>query len=142
MFNYNMSLRGLVIVMGKDSFPGPGDLEKELNDYLTKKYGNRIRLSVPFMSPEHAVIQKDVKDNIKEKTSEKFNFNLKPEELEAYLDEYVIKQEKAKEILATKMCTHFNRIKCQDRASSTEDSSATESCGTFSDSGLLCKYSG
>jgi endopeptidase Clp ATP-binding regulatory subunit ClpX len=107
-----------VIVMSKDNFPGPGDLEKELNDYLIKKYGNRIRLSVPFMSPEHAVIQKDEKDNTKEKTSEKFNFNLKPEELEAYLDEYVIKQEKAKEILATKICTHFNRIKYQDRSSS------------------------
>jgi len=61
--------------MGKENFPGPGDLEKELNDYLTKKYGNRIRLSVPFMSPEQAVIQKDVKDDIKGKDSETFNFN-------------------------------------------------------------------
>ena len=36
---------------------------------------------------------------------------MKPEELEAYLDEYVIKQDRAKAILATKICTHFNRIK-------------------------------
>ncbi len=39
------------------------------------------------------------------------NFSLKPEELEAYLNEYVIKQDEAKSILATKVCTHFNRIR-------------------------------
>ncbi len=41
----------------------------------------------------------------------RINFALKPEELEAYLNEYVIKQEEAKSILATKVCTHFNRIR-------------------------------
>ena len=39
------------------------------------------------------------------------HFDLKPEELEAYLDQYVIKQQEAKAILATKICTHFNRLK-------------------------------
>lgn len=37
-------------------------------------------------------------------------FDLKPEELEAYLDRYVVKQHDAKAILATKICTHFNRL--------------------------------
>ncbi len=41
----------------------------------------------------------------------RINFSLKPEELEAYLNEYVIKQDEAKSILATKVCTHFNRIR-------------------------------
>ncbi len=41
---------------------------------------------------------------------EKFQFDLKPEELEAYLNQYVIKQQEAKAILATKICTHFNRL--------------------------------
>ncbi|RUM88529.1 MAG: ATPase [Thermodesulfatator sp.] len=39
------------------------------------------------------------------------NFDLKPEELEAYLDEYLIGQQEAKGILATKICTHFHRVK-------------------------------
>ncbi len=39
------------------------------------------------------------------------DFNLKPEELEAYLDEYLIGQREAKGILATKVCTHFHRVK-------------------------------
>ncbi|MEW6752289.1 MAG: AAA family ATPase [Candidatus Latescibacterota bacterium] len=37
-------------------------------------------------------------------------FDLKPEELEEYLDRYVIKQHEAKAILSTKICTHFNRL--------------------------------
>jgi len=41
---------------------------------------------------------------------EEFQFDLKPEELEAYLDQYVIEQHEAKAILATKICTHFNRL--------------------------------
>jgi len=41
----------------------------------------------------------------------KFHFDLKPEELEAFLNDYIICQEDAKQILATKICTHFNRIK-------------------------------
>jgi ATP-dependent protease Clp ATPase subunit len=41
----------------------------------------------------------------------KINFDLKPEELIAYLDQFVVKQDSAKAILATKICTHFNRIK-------------------------------
>ncbi|MCY3761234.1 MAG: hypothetical protein OXH50_08275, partial [Gemmatimonadetes bacterium] len=41
---------------------------------------------------------------------EKLNFSLKPEELISHLDEFVVRQEEAKAILATKICTHFNRL--------------------------------
>jgi endopeptidase Clp ATP-binding regulatory subunit ClpX len=43
----------------------------------------------------------------------KINFNLLPEELEEYLNRYVIGQESAIEIIATKVCTHFNRMKIE-----------------------------
>jgi endopeptidase Clp ATP-binding regulatory subunit ClpX len=39
------------------------------------------------------------------------DFNLKPEELEAYLNRYVVDQDEAVEVLATKICTHFNRMR-------------------------------
>ena len=38
-------------------------------------------------------------------------FDMKPQELKSYLDEYLVRQDEAKEVLATKVCTHFNRIK-------------------------------
>jgi len=40
-------------------------------------------------------------------------FDLKPEELESYLDQFVIRQHEAKAVLATKICTHFNRLKLE-----------------------------
>jgi ATP-dependent protease Clp ATPase subunit len=56
--------------------------------------------------------QEATRDETKEagKSRKKINFDLKPEELIAYLDQYIIKQDNAKAILATKICTHFNRI--------------------------------
>lgn len=42
---------------------------------------------------------------------EGYEFDLKPEQLIAYLDQYVIRQDEAKAILATKFCTHFNRLR-------------------------------
>ena len=48
---------------------------------------------------------------VEEPAEETIDFDLKPEELEAYLDEYVVEQGAAKEVLATKICTHYNRMK-------------------------------
>ncbi len=62
----------------------------------------------PYFIPKP---EKNVKDKSKSGKLSQINFSLKPEELEAYLNEYVIKQEEAKSILATKVCTHFNRIR-------------------------------
>ncbi len=99
----------------KDSdskIPDQKELEKELNEYLGKKYGDRIRLVVPmlFPKPQTEEILKEEKEFDEEKKG-KIDFDLKPEELEAFLNDYIIRQEGAKEILATKICTHFNRIK-------------------------------
>jgi endopeptidase Clp ATP-binding regulatory subunit ClpX len=91
--------------------PDQKELEKELNEYLGKKYGDRIRLVVPmlFPKPETEEVSKEEKELGEGKS--KIYFDLKPEELEAFLNDYIIRQDEAKEILATKICTHFNRIK-------------------------------
>ncbi len=92
--------------------PDQKELEKELNEYLGKKYGDRIRLVVPmlFPKPQMEEVLKEEKE-LGEGKKRKFHFDLKPEELEAFLNDYIIQQEEAKGILATKICTHFNRIK-------------------------------
>jgi len=92
-----------------ESLPDPKELEKELNEYLTKKYGSRIKLAMPMVIPQkdEGLIEKEFE---KQKKSKKLRFDLKPEQLETYLNEFIVKQDDAKEILATKICTHFNRI--------------------------------
>jgi ATP-dependent Clp protease ATP-binding subunit ClpX len=90
-------------------FPDQKELEKELSDYLSKKYGDRVKIISPFIMPKPVV--EDTTFKGKEAGAGKINFNLKPEELEDYLNEYVIRQDTAKSVLATKVCTHFNRIR-------------------------------
>jgi len=91
-----------------EKIPDLKEIEKEISDVLAKKFGSHVKLLSPMLLPQEAV-----EDKAKAPAREKkpVTFNLKPEELIAYLDQYVVKQDQAKAILATKICTHFNRIR-------------------------------
>lgn len=87
-----------------DKIPNLTELQREISEFLKSKYGDKIVVPEPE-------IQKPPEDGMRVKSSgNKINFDLKPEELEAHLRKYVIQQEDAIEILATKICTHFNRM--------------------------------
>lgn len=91
--------------------PSQKELEKELSEYLSKKYGGKVRIIPPKASPKTK--EGEPKTCRTEETG--IDFDLLPEELEAYLDSFVVKQKEAKSVLATKICTHFNRIKYNKR---------------------------
>ena len=91
----------------EEKFPDPKEIEKEISEFLSKKFGGSVKLISPVVLPQEASFEKEEESR---KTT-KIDFSLKPEELEAYLDQYIVKQDEAKAILATKICTHFNRIK-------------------------------
>jgi ATP-dependent Clp protease ATP-binding subunit ClpX len=95
---------------GGEKLPNQKELEKELSDYLSKKYGNRIKIISPFIFPKAQEIETD-EPRSGEGKGPTARFGMLPEELEAYLDNFVVKQDQAKAVLATKICTHFNRIK-------------------------------
>lgn len=81
-------------------------IEKELSAFLHKKFGDKVKIISP--SPDtnpKKIIGNDVSKN------QVINFAMKPKELIDYLDQYVVKQKQAKSVLATKICTHFNRIR-------------------------------
>jgi len=101
-----------------EKIPDPKELEKEIGEFLAKKFGENVKVVSPTAVPQEAMLDKS-KDSGESKPN--INFDLKPEELISYLDQYVVKQDSAKAILATKVCTHFNRIK---RAIDSEDSTA------------------
>ena len=91
-----------------EKIPDPKELEKEISDFLAKKFGGTVKIATPIAVPQEVTFDKTKKPPKKEK---KINFNLKPEDLVSYLDQYIVKQDNAKAILSTKICTHFNRIK-------------------------------
>ncbi len=87
------------------------EIQKDIADYISKKYGIKLQMTGFGHFPEAD------KDGDKERVKETRNgaasihFDMKPGELKAYLDEYMVKQDDAKQVLATKICTHYNRIK-------------------------------
>ncbi len=91
-----------------EKIPNPKEIEKELGEFLAKKFGGSVKLASPVALPQQE-LSDTVEPSVNQST--KINFDLKPEELISYLDQYLIKQEAAKAILATKICTHFNRIR-------------------------------
>ncbi len=89
--------------MADNKIPSQKELQEEIREFLEQKYGARVTFpETEFGKPKDG-----------EKTTEKvegIQFDIKPQELEAYLNEYVVHQAKAVEILSTKICTHFNRM--------------------------------
>jgi ATP-dependent Clp protease ATP-binding subunit ClpX len=92
------------------NLPNQKELEKELADYLSRKYGEKVKVvsAGVFAQSEEA---KEASEQKLKDITKKFDFDITPQELIAYLDQYVVKQDEAKAVLATKICTHFNRVR-------------------------------
>lgn len=91
-----------------EKIPNPKELEKEIGEFLAKKFGDNVKIISPIVVPQAVTLEEEGKEPKKKKRPA---FNLKPEDLISHLDQYIVKQDKAKAILSTKICTHFNRIK-------------------------------
>ena len=108
--------------------PDQQELEKELGEYLSKKYGDRVKIISPFVVP-----QKDAKDSEGKKPGSKGadmdDFYMMPEEMESYLDGFVVKQDRVKAVLGTKICTHFNRIRFNNQRDSESFAGAGKKSG-------------
>ncbi|MBW2607323.1 MAG: AAA family ATPase [Deltaproteobacteria bacterium] len=91
-----------------EKIPSPREIEKEISEFLSKKFKNNVKVISPVVLPQELTLDKGKESPPKAK---KINFDLLPEDLISYLDQYIVKQDMAKAILATKICTHFNRIK-------------------------------
>jgi len=105
----------------EQKIPNQKELEKELSDYLSKKYGDRIKIISPILFPQSDPKKTDEGGKAGAKKDGVPAFDMKPEELDSYLDGYVVKQHQAKGVLATKICTHFNRIKSLVKRSNKEN---------------------
>ncbi len=94
----------------KPNIPTPDQLRKEVSEFLKSKYGDRIIMPEPDLNGEAPP-----SDSSRRKGVDDIDFDLKPTELEAYLKKYVVGQDQAIEVLATKIATHFNRMKLETR---------------------------
>ncbi len=102
-----------------EKIPNPAEIEKEISEFLSKKFGENVKVVSPLM-----VTDPDDLGNADKppRGKAKIHFDLKPEDLIAYLDRYIVHQDEAKAVLATKICTHFNRItRAQQDGDATSD---------------------
>ncbi len=86
----------------------PKKIEKELGEFLNKKFGPNVKIISPSIQPQPDAVSGG---RVSEGKKALVDFDIKPKELIDYLDQYVVRQSKAKSVLATKICTHFNRIR-------------------------------
>lgn len=98
----------------KGSISNPSEFRKDLNEYLTKQYTENQGI------PNADKFRHEPGEPTSGKRPEGVDFSLKPEELERFLNRYVVDQEDAIEVLATKISTHFNRMKLESNESEDE----------------------
>jgi endopeptidase Clp ATP-binding regulatory subunit ClpX len=92
----------------REKIPDPKEIEKEISEFLAKKFKDNVKIVSPVVLSQELALDTAEKKSEKKK---KINFDLLPEDLIAYLDQFIVKQDQSKAILATKICTHFNRIR-------------------------------
>jgi ATP-dependent Clp protease ATP-binding subunit ClpX len=87
------------------------EIQKDISDYVSRKYGIKFKIAAFGTVPEAAREKGEEETTESKDELASLRFDMKPGELKAYLDEYMVRQDEAKQVLATKICTHFNRIK-------------------------------
>lgn len=88
-----------------EGIPTPDELQKELAEFVRKKFGDKAFISV--FPQADAAGGEEAGDAGEEKPAE-ITFDLRPKEIKDYLDRFVIKQEEAKKVLSIAVCDHYN----------------------------------
>lgn len=99
--------------LAEKKIPPPEEIQKEFEDFVRNRFGGAVQVFTQSFGPNgqphpgNDASETKVPDEGK---TDIFNFNLKPKEVKAYLDRFVIKQEEAKKALAIAVCDHYNQI--------------------------------
>jgi len=90
-------------------WPNPDELRKDMEEFFSKKYGDKIKLGILSSEPDQARTA-DEGTETKEAPLD-IHFDYLPRDIKKYLDRFVVKQDDAKKVLATTICDHYNHIK-------------------------------
>ncbi|MBI1870074.1 MAG: AAA family ATPase [Chlamydiae bacterium] len=83
------------------------EFQKEFSKLLKERLGTK-GLGFVFPQPEAAKTQEEVPQE--KKAPVEIKFDLKPKEVKAYLDRFVIQQDEAKKVLAIAVCDHYHHV--------------------------------
>jgi ATP-dependent Clp protease ATP-binding subunit ClpX len=80
-----------------------------MEDFFSKKYGDRVKLGMLSAEPDQARTADDGTEI--QNAPLDLRFDYLPRDIKKYLDRFVVKQDAAKKVLATSICDHYNHIK-------------------------------
>lgn len=101
-----------------DTTPDNREIEKRLGQFLNREFG-KAKQRIPDPPRQTAALTTEEAPFVAP-GSPTIPFDMRPEELIGYLDQFVIGQKTAKAVLATKICTHFNRIRHMEETDRTD----------------------
>ena len=97
-------------------WPNPDELKKDMEEFFTMKYGDKIKLGVFSQAPDQAQTADEGTET--KESALNIQFDYLPRDIKRYLDRFVVRQDAAKKVLATAICDHYNHIKrCQKNGS-------------------------
>ncbi len=98
--------------------PMPEEIQRKLNEFMKKEFGDRVVFATP--QPE-TVETTPPGEETKRRAAIDFDFNLKPKDIKAHLDRYIIQQDEAKKTLSIAVCDHYNHVKACARGDDLRD---------------------
>ena len=96
--------------MSDKDFPTPEQVQKEFERFVKERFGGRVQIFAQHMERSSASDNSDDEEDEQEEEDKQFSFNLKPKDIKAHLDRYVIRQDEAKKALAIAVCDHYNHV--------------------------------
>lgn len=94
--------------------PGsPEEITRKLEDFIKNSLGGQVLFSRMEGPGDNSPAQsgKAPEIQVEESDSPAFEFKLKPADIKAHLDRFVIRQDDAKKVLATAVCDHYNHAR-------------------------------
>lgn len=98
--------------------PSPEEIQKKLSEFMKKEFGDRV---VFAGTPQAETVETGPPNEEPKRKRIEFDFNLKPKDVKAHLDRFVIKQEDAKKALAIAVCDHYNHVKAAEQGEELPD---------------------
>jgi ATP-dependent Clp protease ATP-binding subunit ClpX len=104
--------------MADQPLPTPEEIQHKLSDFMKKEFGDRV---VFAGTPQSETVETAPPGEERKRKKLEFDFNLKPKDVKAHLDRYVIQQEDAKKALAIAVCDHYNHVKAAEQGEELRD---------------------
>ncbi|MBN1587695.1 MAG: AAA family ATPase [Candidatus Omnitrophica bacterium] len=93
-------------IKNESNIPSPEEIQRQLSEFFNQQFRQDKRQ--PPQEPDSEKVQEGGGKPAEEKKS--LRLNLKPKEVKAHLDRFVVHQEEAKRILAIGVCDHYNHV--------------------------------